>query len=95
MEKVTQLGRFSAPLTGQNSKGLVRDICTKFSITNLLLGPCVLGHHSGNVQNSLTKSILSQALKDFLKITKPYKFQFLWALSTFRKGPKKDIEIND
>ena len=60
-----QLGRFSAPLTGQNSKGLVRDICTKFSITNLLLGPRVLGHHSGNVQNSLTKSILSQALKDF------------------------------
>ena len=72
----SQLGRFSAPLTGQNSKSLVRDICTKFSITNLLLGNCVLGQYLGNVQNSLTKPILSQACKDFLIITKPHKFQF-------------------
>ena len=72
----SQLGRFSAPLTGQNSKSLVRDICTKFSITNLLLGNCALGQYLGNVQNSLTKSILSQAFEDFLIITKPHKFQF-------------------
>ena len=85
--EITQLGRFSAPLTGQNSKSLVRDICTKFSITNLLLGNCVLGQYLGNVQNSLTKPILSQACKDFLIITKPHKFQF-----NFTK--KKDIAIN-
>ena len=41
----TQLGRFSTPLTGQNCKSLVRGICTKFSITNLLLGHRVLGQH--------------------------------------------------
>ena len=73
---LTQLGRFSTPLTGQNCKSLVRVICTKFSITNLLLGNCALGQYLGNVQNSLTKSILSQAFEDFLIITKPHKFQF-------------------
>ena len=41
----SQLGRFSTPLTGQNCKSLVRGICTKFSITNLLLGHRVLGQH--------------------------------------------------
>ena len=42
---ISQLGRFSTPLTGQNCKSLVRGIGTKFSITNLLLGHRVLGQH--------------------------------------------------